>query len=584
MKRDLVQLQDRPFDILVIGGGIYGATIAHAAAEQGLKVSLIDKGDFGSSTSSNSMKIIHGGLRYLQQLDVKRMRESIKSRRQLTACAPHLVEPLQCIVPTRGYGLRSRPVMSVALALNDLVSWDRNRGLDSAHRLPSSHTVSAEQCLRMIPGMDRDQVTGGAIWFDAIALNTERLNLSFVTSAATLGAAVANYVRAYGYIFAKGSIVGAKVEDILTGEKFDIRATLVVNASGPWANDFSDSVSGLKEKIPLSWVRATNIVIKRRLFGDYAVGLSVGNYTDKGAIAKKGTRDLFFVPWRSGMIVGTFYSRFTGYADDCCAEASDIHDMLRQINVAYPRANVKPSDVSFMHVGLLPEPQGTNIAVGDIQLMKQAVLIDAAKSSHIPGLLSLVGVKYTTAPQVAERVVRRATEKLGRRKVTNSADNTGRSHRSVDAETTRHDDWVADTESADTVARLRKYYGDEVNMVMHYCSTPEGRQPVGPEESILAGQVVYSVKHEMAQCLADVVFRRTDLGSFSYPGRDALARCAELMARELAWTKSRTSAEIETVEEAYSALAEAGCMTLPRRSDVGSPDFGANVTAPAGEH
>ena len=301
-----MQLQDRPFDILVIGGGIYGATIAHAAAEQGLKVSLIDKGDFGHSTSSNSLKIIHGGLRYLQQLDVRRMRESIKSRRQLTACAPHLVEPLQCIVPTRGYGLRSRPVMSVALALNDLVSWDRNRGLDSEHRLPSGHTVSAEQCLRMIPGLDRDRVTGGAIWFDAIALSTERLNLSFVTSAATLGAAVANYVRADGYIFAKGSIVGAKVEDVLTGEKFDIRATLVINASGPWANDFSNSVSGLRKKTPVSWIRATNIVIKHRLFGDYAVGLSAGNYTDRAAIAKKGTRDLFFVPWRSGTIVGTF--------------------------------------------------------------------------------------------------------------------------------------------------------------------------------------------------------------------------------------------------------------------------------------
>ena len=523
MKRELAQLQDRSFDILVIGGGIYGSTIARAAAEQGLKVSLIDKGDFGHSTSSNSLKIIHGGLRYLQQLDVRRMRESIKSRRQLTACAPHLVETLQCIVPTRGYGLRSRPVMSVALALNDLVSWDRNRGLDSEHRLPSSYTVSAEQCLKMIPGLDRDRVTGGAIWFDAIALNTERLNLSFVTSAATLGAAVANYIRADGYIFAKGSIVGAKVEDVLTGEKFDIRATLVVNASGPWANDFSNSVSGLRKKTPVSWIHATNIVIKRRLFGDYAVGLSAGNYTDRAAIAKKGTRDLFFVPWRSGTIVGTFYSRFTGYADDCCADASDIHSMLRQINVAYPGEYVRPADVSFVHAGLLPEPPGTINAAGDIQLMKQPVLIDTVKSSHIPGLLTLVGVKYTTAPQVAERVVRSATEKLGRRRwVTSPSDNTGCSHRSSDAEATRRDDRVADT---DSVSRLRKCYGDEVSAVLRYCSTPDGRQPVGSDESILAGQVVYSVKHEMAQRLADVVFRRTDLGTFGYPGRDALAGC-----------------------------------------------------------
>jgi len=474
--------------------------------------------------------------------------------------------------------------MSIALALNDLVACDRNRGLDSNNKLPLGHTVSAEQCLKMIPGLDREQVTGGAIWFDAMALNTERLNLSFVKSAAELDATVCNYVRACDYIFAKGSVVGAKVEDVLTGENFDIRATLVVNASGPWANDFSDSVPGLRKKTPQSWVLATNIVIRRRLFDNYAVGLSARNYTDSGVMTDKRARDLFFVPWRSGTMVGTFYRRFTGSADDCCAEASDIHDMLRQINVAYPRASLSPADVSFVHAGLLPEPPRIINAAGDIQLMKQAVLVDAAKSSHISGLLSLVGIKYTTAPQVAERVVRSAMEILGRRWVTSLSDNTGRSHRSVDAETTLGENDVPDTESPDAAARLRKTYGYEVSAVLRYCSTPEGRQLIGSDEPIFAGQVTYSVKDEMAQCLADVVYRRTGLGTFGYPGRHALERCAELMARELAWTNSKTSAEVETVEQAYSALAEAGCMELPKHSHAASLNFGANVTAPTGEH
>lgn len=584
MKRDLARLQERAFDILVIGSGIYGATIAHAAAKQGLKVALIDKGDFGHSTSANSLKIVHGGLRYLQQLDVRRMRESIRSRRQLSEFAPHLVRPLQCIVPTRGYGLRGRLVMSVALALNNLVSWDRNTGLDSEHRLPSGHTVSAEQCLGMIPGLDRDRVTGGAIWFDAMALNTERLNLSFVTSAATSDAIVANYVRANGYIFAKGSIVGAEVEDVLTGEKFDIRAALVINASGPWANDFAESVSGLRKKTPQSWVRATNIVIKRRLFGDHAVGLSAGHDPDRGAIAKKGTRDLFFVPWKNGTIAGTFYSRFTGSADDFGPEASDIHNMLRQINVAYPSANIRPIDVSNVHAGLLPERPGTNEAAGDIQLMKQLVLNDTAKSFHVPGLLSLVGVKYTTAPQVAERVVRMAISKLGRNKATKNVGNRNDSLHSLDGEKCDQVRRESDPAPTALIDHLRTYYGDEVTAVMRYCSTPEGRDPVGPGQSILAGQVVYSVKHEMAQCLADIVFRRTDLGTFGYPGRESLVRCAELMAAELGWEKKRVSEEIEMVEGAYSALAEAGCLQLPRHSRAASLDFSVKLTAPAGEH
>ena len=190
--------------------------------------------------------------------------------------------------------------------------------------------------------------------------------------------------------------------------------------------------------------------------------------------------------------------------------------------------------------------------------------------------------KQATTPAL-ERSIVNAMEKLGRKWVTSPSNNTGRARRSVDAETTRHDDWVGETESTDMVDRLRKYYGDEVSAVLRYCSTPEGRQPVGSDESILAGQVTYSVRDEMAQCLADVVFRRTDLGTFSYPGRRALVQCAELMAGELAWTNNKVSAEIDTVEEAYSALVVAGCMELPRHSHAAIPDFAANVTAPTGE-
>ena len=474
--------------------------------------------------------------------------------------------------------------MSVALALNDLVSWDRNRGLDSEHRLPLGRTVSAERCLKMIPGLDRDRVTGGAVWFDAMALNTERLNLSFVSSAAELGAVAANYVRAKSYIFVNDSIVGVRAEDVLTGEGFEIRATLLVNACGPWANDLADSVPGLRKNIPQSWVRATNIVIRRRLFGDYAVGLSAGNETNRGTIAKKGTRDLFFVPWKSGTIVGTFYSRFTGHADDFCAESSDIHEMLRQINEAYPRAELGSIDVSNVHAGLVPERPGRNDAAGDIPLMRKTALIDTVKSSGVPGLLSLVGVKYTTAPQVAERVVRTALAKLGPNRVARSSTGTVDPLHLSAAEACDRAGSKVDPELTDVIDHLRKSYGDKVNAVIQYCSTPEGRQPVGPGQSILAGQVVYSVKHEMAQCLADIVFRRTDLGTFGYPGRESLVRCAELMAAELGWENNRVSEEIEMVEGAYSALAEAGCLQLPRHSRAASLDFSVKLTAPAGEH
>ena len=197
MKRDIAALADREFDLVVVGAGVYGAATAWDASLRGLSVALIDKGDFGSGTSFNSLKTIHGGLRYLQHADFTRMRESVRERRNLMRIAPHLVHPLPFLVPTyRGSLLKTRTVMRAALFINDLVSWDRNELADRQKHLPAGKALTRDACLEMAPGIERDGLTGGVLWYDAQMYNSDRLTLSFVLSAAKEGAVVANYVEA----------------------------------------------------------------------------------------------------------------------------------------------------------------------------------------------------------------------------------------------------------------------------------------------------------------------------------------------------------------------------------------------------
>ena len=208
MQRDLTKLSQNVYDLLIVGGGIYGAGVARDASLRGLSVALVEKADFGCATSANSLKMIHGGLRYLQHGDFKRMRESIYDRRILMQIAPHLVHPLGVVVPTYGHGIKGKEVMTIALAINDIVSCDRNVGIDPHKHIPPGRTISKTECLQLLPGIDAKDLTGGAVFCDAQVYNSERLVLSFLRSAAQKNADLANYVEVIGFLQQGNCITG----------------------------------------------------------------------------------------------------------------------------------------------------------------------------------------------------------------------------------------------------------------------------------------------------------------------------------------------------------------------------------------
>ncbi len=558
MQRDIDCLSTVTFDVLIVGGGIYGATTARQCALQDLKVALIEKDDFGGATSANSLKIIHGGLRYLQSLDFRRMRQSISARRRLLRIAENSVAPLPCTIATSKRFMRSRLLMGVALIINNIISWDRNRGLSENNRLPNGKLLSRDEYKKIVKEL-ADDVTGAAYWHDAIALNTERLTLDFVLSAATNGACVANYVMAERFLLQKDRITGVVARDTLSGKSFYISAKQIIDVRGPWSGLMKLGLPDTSGPNGMAWALAFNIILKKQIFADYAVGISAGT----GSNAKVGDehdkgREFFFVPWRGCTIIGTAYKAFTGRPDQCMPDSEDLKKFLHQLNGLYPAAELKLSDVDFVQRGLLPAKAGQ--AESEVQLLNQPLIIDHDKKGNPAGLISVTGVKYTTALPVADALVKMICKKQGLKykkfiaepRLTDPvADDSDKSSQQQEETLTSDMDKIS-------ISFLKQRYGIKYLVIIRIIKkNPELSEQLTNDPPVIAAEIIYCVKHEMAVSLSDVVFRRTGIGSAGHPGKALLGKIASLLANELSWSEQTKQQEIKEVDEVYSLVVEA---------------------------
>jgi len=552
MKRDLETLASRAFDLVIVGAGVYGAAAAWDAALRGLSVALVDKADFGGATSFNNFKTIHGGLRYLQHADFRRMRESIRERRILMKIAPHLVHPLPFLVPTYGEWKRGRSAMAVALWLNDLASFDRNRLEDPEKFLPPGKLVSRSGCLEMAPGIKVEGLTGGAVWYDAQMSNSDRLTLCYVLSAVEAGAVAANHVEVIGFLREGDRIAGVRCEDKLGGSELEVRGRVVLNAAGPWVDRV---LLGLENRPPslFHFSKAINLITKP-LVAKTAVGFSCKRtHQDQDAWIEKGSRFLFIVPWRGHSLIGTSHSVYRGDPDSLEATEEDVEELLDDINEAYPAARLRREDVRLIHRGLLPMVQHED-GGKDVTLVKQYQIHDHC-SEGAEGLITLVGVKYTTARDVAQKAVDRVFDSLGKKPPSSRSAETplygGQIERFNDflyGEMKQRPSGLGE----EVVRHLVYTYGSTYREVLaHVESDPDAVQPVTESSSVIRAEVLHAVREEQAVDLESVVVRRTELGSAGHPGRACLETVAGILSAELGWSETRARSEIESVEAFY---------------------------------
>jgi glycerol-3-phosphate dehydrogenase len=555
MRRDLAALADRPWDVAVVGGGIYGICAVREAVRRGFTACLIERGDFVGATSSNSLKVLHGGLRYLQHADLGRMRESIRERRLMLRLAPHLVRPLPFVLPTQGHGLRGREVMRVALALNDLIGLDRSAGALPSHRIPRGRVMGRERVRSLVPGLTVPGLTGAAVWFDCQVADTERLAFAFLHSADAAGAACANYVEAVRLLHGGGAVRGVEARDRLGGEQFEVRARTVVNTTGPWLDRLPPVAPETARPRRFHHSKALNLVT-RQLLPACAVGFSVpAAFTDSDALIDKGSRVFFVVPWKQFSLIGTRHLPYRGGPDEFRVTEEDVVAFLAEINLAWPGAGLDRGDVLAVLGGMLPEVP--RAPTGEVQLLKHSQVFDHA-ADGAPGLFSTLGVKWTTSRRAAELALDLVESRLRPGRGASRPPETWLPggemddvERFIGAGMAARPEGVA----PDSMRHLLQTYGtDTPEVLARVRQRPGLAQAVGPRSPVIGAEVLHGIEREMAQHLEDVVLRRTALAAGGHPGRAALLRCAELMGEALCWTADRRFLELERTEQALGRM------------------------------
>jgi glycerol-3-phosphate dehydrogenase len=545
MKRDLALIAQQEHDLLVIGGGIYGACVAWDAALRGLSVVLVEKEDFGSATSANSLKTLHGGLRYLQDGNLARMRLMMCERRTWLRIAPRLVRPLPCILPTGGKLTRHKAAMKVALAINDLVSFDRNQGVSPGHHLPNGRILSRAECLQLVPGLAAEGISGAALWYDAQVLNSERLLLSILQSAIANGAAVANYAKVTALQQVGDRLGGAIVEDALTGCTHTLSARLVVNCAGAWSDSILATLTNRKPAHTFYLSTAINL-ITRQILPDVALGLP-SRYAGRERI-------LFVAPWQEYSLVGTWHKAYAGQTPGYRVDEATIQACLDEFNAAYPMAALSRDDVYHVQAGYLPMQPSTG--GNQVKLVRESIVHDHTVTDGLEGIISVTGVKYTTALSTAAQVVDLVLRKLKRPHVPCQTSqipvaDTVLAH----TEPSLEDEMVASHAALlpDAIQHLIQNYGTATRDVLgHLAEEPAWGRRIIPAKGVLGVEVIHAVRCEMARRLSDVIQRRTQLGAAGAPDRMAVNSCADLMAHELGWSPAHQAAEIETLYASYT--------------------------------
>ena len=376
----LLRFADETFDLLIVGGGIVGAGVARDAAQRGLKVALVDRHDFAFGTSSRSSRLLHGGLRYLEQGHLRLVREASREKKILRDIAPNLGDPLGFVFPA--YQRNGRPLwqLKIGVKLYDLLCGGKNFG--------PSRGLSQPETLGLLPGLDQNGLLGAVQYYDALT-NDARLVIDTLRSAAEHGAAVCNYVR---FETAKREAAWTcALRDELTGKSLTLRATAIVNATGPWAQQIEHS------QVKLRLSKGIHVVMDGQRLGVSAP-----------LVLAEGNRILFVIPWGRRVIIGTTDTDYSGRPEDVAVDASDITYVLNAVNTSFPTLRLTEADVISTWAGVRPLIADPNGAPSDIS---------RAHEIHTPepGWWDVAGGKLTTYRLMAEHTVDQLCRYLGRR-------------------------------------------------------------------------------------------------------------------------------------------------------------------------
>jgi glycerol-3-phosphate dehydrogenase len=554
---DLARLRDRRFDVLVIGGGVTGVGAALDAAARGLSVALLEARDLASGTSSRSSKLIHGGLRYLEQLEFGLVHEALRERGLLaTRLAPHLVRPVPILVPlTSAPG----PLAPVARAWHrgyygaGVALYDAFAGLtgglfgEPSRGMPGHRHLTRAGARRLFPSLREDALTGAIRYYDG-QVDDARFVATMARTAASLGAAIVPGTRVIGLVRDAREVTGVRARDQETGAEFEVAARTVVAATGVWSDDISALLGDVRPGLRVRASKGVHLVVPRAAITG-----------DAGLILRTPTSVLFVLPWGGHWIIGTTDTDWALDRDHPAASARDIAYLLDQVNGWLDRP-LSTSDIEGVYAGLRP------LLAAEARLSRSPHSMDEHTSNlsrehavvePMLGLLLVAGGKYTTYRVMAADVIDRAARRLGPGVPASHTDQLpllgADGYRPL---------WSRRTDLArrhglatGVVEHLLERYGSLATEVLSLIdATPSLSRPVDGAPEYLAAEIVYAASHEGALHVADALSRRTRISmETAHRGVDSAEHVADLMGAVLGWDATHRRREVDH----YAALVAA---------------------------
>lgn len=556
----LSALAAEEFDLLVVGGGITGAGVALDAATRGFSVALVERADYASGTSSRSSKLVHGGLRYLQNFDLGLVREALLERRLLVSLAPHLVHPLPLVVAAFD-GARPDRLMGVGLNLYDVMSVDRDRlrarrgrrgsaGKGSAPEesiatlagtaggeswSPERHrVVSGEEVVELLPALAARSPTSGYLFYDC-QTDDARLVLTVLGEAERFGAVCANRMHAISLLERDGHAIGVLAKDAESGQEIEIRAASVVNATGVWADELRPQELHDEAELPIIRPsRGTHITLR---YED--LPLVAGAIVPAG-----GGRSIFALPWLGRTLIGTTDNDYEDGLDHVKPSEQDVGYLLGAVNEFFA-TDLAPGDLTGAFAGVRPL-----ISTGDsrksVDISRKAELYETSS-----GMVTITGGKLTTWRRMAKMTVDRIVEREAR-------DAPCRTHEIPLGQPISVTDLPRiDGVTEESLAALAGRYGHAaVDVLQIAASQPQLSAPIVAGMPDLLAEAALAARREQARSLGDVLLRRTRLGLLcakELAGAEPVRRVASVLAQELGWDAARTELEIDRFSEEAAA-------------------------------
>lgn len=543
MKRFTPDTQDTVYDLVIAGGGIYGSAMAYTASLNNLKAVVLEKGDFASSTSANSQKVIHGGLRYLQNLDIKRVVESIKEKQRFYHLFPHQVQPLPCVLPTSGWMTNSNEAFRMAFLLYGLLQKITCRGSKlSKHLDKKPHLLSKKEMVRRFSHLKPGDIRGGALWFDGLCVEPERVILGLLKGATRLGTKAANYAEIRSIERLDPNVLLVTVYDHQNEKTYQLKTRKVALCTGA---DFKDDLG--PETVPqklqdLTLIRGINILLPALFKSKTSLATKIRNGNE--------SRFLFIVPWKKYSIGGTHWKECTNHKapwDKRDETQETFHSLMQK---ALTNENTLPATLSC-HLGYVPgvvQKQGGQ--TGAEQILPHFKLIDR-ESKQQGDVLQIVGVKFTTAFDVTFKALKKLFPQTPIQDVLEFSTRPYGSPAENELNLLeKYQSTYQFLLTGSQVKQLFNLVGSDLPRIVQNYLVPlqKDREPLD-EIHFYKALTLFSVQEEMTLHLHDLIFRRLFPDSPELPEAQLLDSLAGYMAELLMWSAEQKRQELDQVRD-----------------------------------